>query len=59
MTIEFQGFWSGTFEEYRTGSVILQMDMPEKLARKFLKINAEICGYILVEEAEPEDPPVA
>jgi hypothetical protein len=59
MVVKFQGFWSGTFEDYRAGKVTLQMDMPDELAKKFLKINAEICGYVLVEESEPEDPPAA
>jgi hypothetical protein len=57
MTIEFQGFWSGTFEDYQAGKVVLQMDMPDELAKKFLKINAKICGYELVEESETEEPP--
>lgn len=59
MAVEFQGFWSGTFEDYRTGKVALQMDMPDELAKTFLRINAEICGYILIEEPEPEEPPAA
>ncbi len=59
MAVEFKGFWSGTFEDYCAGKVTLQMDMPDDLANKFLKINAEIRGYVLVEESEPEDPPAA
>jgi len=59
MVVEFQGFWSGTFEDYHAEKVILQMDMPAKLAKNFLKINAEVCGYVLIEEPEAEDPPAA
>jgi hypothetical protein len=59
MAVEFKGFWSGTDEDYRAGKITLQMNMPDELAKKFNKILAEINGYVVVEESEPEDPPAA
>ena len=59
MAVEFKGFWSGTDEDYRAGKITLQMNMPDELAKNFNKILAEINGYVVVEESEPEDPPAA
>ncbi|SFM34941.1 hypothetical protein [Pelosinus propionicus] len=59
MAVEFQGYWSGTFEDYKAGKVTLQMDMPEESIKKFYRILAQIKGYKIVEEIEPEEPPAA
>lgn len=59
MAVEFKGFWSGTFEDFRDGKVTLQMEMPDEFAKKFIKTLAEINGYVVAEESEPENPPAA
>lgn len=50
MAVRFEGYWSGTFEEYKAGRVEFQQEMPDDAAEKWMKIVTK--GYEPIEQIE-------